>query len=68
MKVWIVERCINYEGCEVFGVFSSEEKANTVKNFLCSVGDAWDGTYVTEHDIDELPERYRELIAVYTKR
>ena len=27
VKVWIVERCIPYEGCDVEGVFSSRELA-----------------------------------------
>jgi len=27
MKVWILERCLDYEGCYVVGVFATEEAA-----------------------------------------
>ena len=55
MKVWIVERCYDYEGCSIEGVFSTEAAANAyAEKCNTEYGYTSNGPHVVgDWDVDE---------------
>ena len=53
MKVWILEKCYDYEGCEIVSVHATPEGAEVARQKLVADGTYADNLEVTEKEVLE---------------